>query len=67
MCGLVYLYVVCLHGCAYAFKFKVHCGSALRPGASRLPGRAVSGGAFVTEHQGSMSYEKSRDLYRLAL
>ena len=32
-----YFYVVCLHVCAYAFKFKVHCGSALGPGASGLP------------------------------
>jgi len=27
---------VCLHVCAYAFKFKFHCGSALGPGVSGL-------------------------------
>jgi len=32
-----YFYLVCLHVCAYAFKSKVHCGSALGPGASGLP------------------------------
>jgi len=30
-------FVVCLHVCAYAFKFKVRCESALGPGSSRLP------------------------------
>jgi len=30
---LFYFYVVCIHVCANAFKFKVHCGSALGPGA----------------------------------
>jgi len=34
---LVYFSFVCLHVCAYAFKFKVHCGSAFEPGASGLP------------------------------
>ena len=37
MCVLFYLYVVCQHVRAYAFKLKVHCGSALGPGASGLP------------------------------
>jgi len=52
MCLLIYFSFVCLHVCAYAFKFKVHCGSAFEPGASGVPGRATSGGAvhihFVT-------------------
>jgi len=34
---LFYFYVFCLHVCAFAFKSKVHCGSALGPGASGLP------------------------------
>jgi len=34
MCVLFYFYVVCLHACAYAFKCKVHGGSALGLGAS---------------------------------
>jgi len=37
MCILFYLSFVCLHVCAHAFKFKVHCGSAFEPGASGLP------------------------------
>jgi len=37
MCILFYFHVVRLHVCAYAFKFKVHCGNALGPGASGLP------------------------------
>jgi len=37
MCVLFYISFVCLHVCAYAFKFKVHCGSAFEPGASGLP------------------------------
>jgi len=37
MCVLFYFYFVCLHVCAYAFKSRVHCGSAFEPGASRLP------------------------------
>jgi len=37
MCGLFYFSFVCLHVCAYALKFKVHCGSAFEPGASGLP------------------------------
>ena len=37
MCVLFYFYFVCLHVCAFAFKSKVHCGSALGPGASGLP------------------------------
>jgi len=37
MCVLFYFSLVCLHVCAYAFKFKVHCGSSFEPGASRLP------------------------------
>ena len=39
MCVLLYFSVVqvCLLVCAYAFKSKVHCGSALGPGASGLP------------------------------
>ena len=28
---------VCLHVCVYAFKSKVHCGSAFEPGACGLP------------------------------
>ena len=37
MCVLFYCIFECLHVCAYAFKFMVHCGSAFEPGASRLP------------------------------
>jgi len=37
MCVLFYFYFVCLHVCPYTFKSKVHCGSALGPGASGLP------------------------------
>ena len=37
MCVLFYLSFVSLHVCAYASKFKVHCGSAFEPGASGLP------------------------------
>jgi len=37
MCVLFYFYVICLHGRAYNFKFKVYGGSAIRPGASGLP------------------------------
>jgi len=37
MCVLFYFSFVCLHVCANAFKFKVYCGSAFEPGASRLP------------------------------
>jgi len=37
MCVLIYSSFLRLHVCAYAFKFKVHCGSALGPGASGLP------------------------------
>ena len=37
MCVLFHFYVLCLHVCAYAFRFKVYCGSALGPGASWLP------------------------------
>jgi len=37
MCVLFYFYLVSLHVCAYAFKSRVHCGSALEPGASGLP------------------------------
>ena len=37
MCVLFYFYFVCLHVGAYVFKFKVHCGSTLGPGASGLP------------------------------
>jgi len=37
MCVLFYISFVCLHVCAYASKFKVHCGSAFEPGTSRLP------------------------------
>ena len=32
-----YFYFVCLRICAYAFKSRVHCGSAFDPGASGLP------------------------------
>jgi len=32
-----YFSFVCLHVCAYAFKFKIHRGSAFEPGASGLP------------------------------
>jgi len=34
---LFYFSLVCLHVCVYAFKSKVHCGSAFEPGASGLP------------------------------
>ena len=37
MCVLLYFSFVCLHVCAYASKFKVHCGSAFEPAASGLP------------------------------
>jgi len=37
MCVLSYFSFECLHVCAYAFKFKVHCRSAFEPGASGLP------------------------------
>jgi len=37
MCVLFYFSLVCLHVCAYAFKFNFHCGSAFEPGASGLP------------------------------
>ena len=33
---LLYSSFLCLHVCAYAFKFKVYCGSALGPCASGL-------------------------------
>ena len=33
---LFYFLFVCLHVCAYAFKFKVHCRCAFESGASRL-------------------------------
>jgi hypothetical protein len=36
MCVLFYFSIVCLHVCAYASKFEVHCGSTFEPGASRL-------------------------------
>jgi len=36
MCVLFFFDVIRLHVCAYTFKFKVHCGSALGPGASGL-------------------------------
>ena len=36
MCILLYFSFVCLHVCACAFKFMVHCGSAFEPGASGL-------------------------------
>jgi len=32
-----YFPFIYLHVCAYAIKFKVHCGSAFEPGASGLP------------------------------
>jgi len=32
-----YFYFVCLRICAYAFKSRVHCGSAFEPGAYGLP------------------------------
>jgi len=37
ICVLLYFSCVCLHVCAYAFKFTVLCGSAFEPGASGLP------------------------------
>ena len=37
MCVLFYFSFVCLHVCAYASKFKFHCGSAIETGASGLP------------------------------
>ena len=37
MCVLFYSSFVCLYVYAYDFKSQVHCGSALRPGASGLP------------------------------
>jgi len=37
MCVLLYFSFVCPHVCAFAFKSKVYCGSALGPGASGLP------------------------------
>jgi len=37
ICVLFSLSFVCLHMCAYACKFKVHCGNAFEPGASGLP------------------------------
>ena len=37
MCVLFHFSFVCLHVCAYASIFKVHCGSAFEPGASGLP------------------------------
>jgi len=36
MCVLFYFSFECLHVCAYAFKFMVHCGSTFEPGASGL-------------------------------
>ena len=58
MCVWFYFSFVCLHVCAYAFKFKVHCGSAVDPGASGLPYYcklsvcvpAVIGGLAVWRH-----------------
>ena len=57
--------MLCVYGCVFcsisllfvymcvriisAFEFKVHCGSAFETGASRLPGRAASGGALAPE------------------
>jgi len=37
VCLVLFLFCLCLHVCTYAFKSKVHCGSALGPGASGLP------------------------------
>ena len=37
LCVLFYFSFWCLHVCAYAIESKVHCGSALGPGASGLP------------------------------
>jgi len=37
MCVLFYSSFLCIHVCAYASKFMVHCLSALWPGASGLP------------------------------
>jgi len=36
MCVLFYFLFVCLHVCAYAFNFKVHCRCAFELGASKL-------------------------------
>ena len=41
MCVLFYFYFVCLYVCAYAFKSRVHCGSAFEPGAFGLPYTAL--------------------------
>jgi len=35
--SVLFVYMCVLHVCAYVFKIKVHCGSALRPDASGLP------------------------------
>ena len=37
MCILFYFSFIRLYVCAFAMHFMVHCGSALRPGASELP------------------------------
>jgi len=58
ICVLFYSSFVCPCVYAYDFKFKVHCGSALEPGASKLPYYcaprvcvpAVLGGLAVCRH-----------------
>jgi len=37
MCVVFFPSFICLHVYAYAFKSKIHCGSALGPGAFGLP------------------------------
>ena len=68
MCVLFFFYVLCLHKCTYAFKFKVrvNCGSALGPGASGLPFHCtppvtvpdVIGGPAVWRHNNKKTGKK---------
>ena len=67
MCVSFYFSVVCLHVCAFASKFKVHCGSAFEPGASRLPHYCtppvcvpdVIGGLVVWRHNNKENQKKT--------
>ena len=66
MCVLFCFFFVCLHVCAYAFKSKVRCGSALGPGVSGLPYYctpplfvpAVLGGLAVWRHTNKQKKER---------
>ena len=69
MCVWFNISLVCLHVCAYAFKSKVHCGSALGPGCFGLfyyctllvcvP--AVSGGLVVWRHNNKKKSQERKN------